>query len=235
MTTSGTATTELNVNEIVEEAYERCGKELRTGYDLRTAVRSLNIMFMDWANRGVNLWTVDSGTVALVDGTATYNLPVDTVDLLQQVIRTGSGSTQADYNIERISNATYSTIPNKNIEGRPTQVWIDRQHGTTDPSAGVRYPTITLWPVPSSSDYTFVYWRLRRIQDAGTGVTTQDVPFRFVPVLIAGLAYHLSMKSPDVGSDRVALLKVDYNEQWRLAADEDREKETLRIVPRAYR
>jgi hypothetical protein len=170
MATSGTTAFNLDLSEIVEEAFERCGAELRTGYDLRTARRSLNLLFAEWANRGVNMWTIDQGSITLVPGTETYNLPSDTVDLMEHVIRTGSGnaSTQADLNITRISVSTYATIPNKLTQARPIQVYIDRVSPI---------PNITVWPVPDSSQtYTFVYWRLRRIEDAGNGVNTMDVP-----------------------------------------------------------
>ena len=231
MTTSGTATFDLDLNALVEEAFERCGAELRTGYDLRTARRSLNLMSIEWANRGVNLWTIEQGSIPLVQGTATYNLPVDTIDLIDHVIRTQSGQNQTDININRISVDTYATIPNKNVQGRPIQVWIERRSGATEPS-GVAYPRITVWPVPDqSSYYTFVYWRLRRIQDAGNGVTTQDIPFRFLPAMVAGLAFHLSMKIPGA-MERTGLLKQMYDEAWQLASDEDREKAPLRIAPR---
>jgi hypothetical protein len=188
MTTSGTTSFDLDLSEIIEEAFERCGAELRSGYDFRTARRSLNLLFQDWANRGVNLWTLEQGTVALTPGTATYSLPVDTVDLLDHVIRTGSGTTQADITISRISSSTYASIPTKTATGRPIQVWVKR----------LESPEITVWPTPDSSQtYTFVYWRLRRIQDAGSGTNTMDVPFRFLPALVCGLAYYLSMKVPD--------------------------------------
>lgn len=225
MATSGTATFNLDLSEIVEEAFERCGSELRTGYDLRTARRSLNLLFADWANRGINLWTVDSGTIPLVAGTATYNLPNDTVDLLEHVIRTGAGSasTQADLSITRISVSTYATIPNKLQQARPIQVYINRQSPT---------PTITVWPIPDdTTTYTFVYWRLRRVQDAGDGVNTMDVPFRFIPCMVAGLAYYLSLKVPGA-MDRMQPLKAQYDEAWTLAAEEDREKAAIRLVPR---
>ena len=225
MATSGTQAFNLDLSEIVEEAFERCGAELRTGYDLRTARRSLNLLFADWANRGVNLWTVDQGSITLVPGTATYDLPIYTVDLLEQVIRTGAGnaSTQADLNITRISVSTYATIPNKLTQARPIQVYIDRLSPT---------PTITVWPTPDNvQTYTFVYWRLRRIQDAGNGVNTMDVPFRFLPCMIAGLAAYLSLKVPG-GLERNQMLQAQYDAAWELAAGEDREKAAVRFVPR---
>ena len=242
MTTSGTTTFNLDLNNLVEEAFERCGAELRTGYDLRTARRSLNLLTIEWANRGINLWTIEQGSIPMVQGQITYSLPVDTIDLLDHVIRTQSGINQTDINISRISVDTYSTIPNKNTQGRPIQVWINRQSGATypvggqpegtDPDTGVDHPTINVWPCPDQSNfYTFVYWRLRRIQDAGNGVDTQDIPFRMLPALVAGLAYHLSLKIPDA-TQRTQMLKQMYDEAWEQAADEDREKASLRIVPR---
>ena len=235
MTTSGTSTFNLDLNNLVEEAFERCGAELRTGYDMRTARRSLNLLTIEWANKGINLWTIEQGSVPMVQGTVTYNLPVDTIDLLDHVIRTGTGSNQTDINITRISVDTYSTIPNKLAQGRPIQVWINRQSGanyTATPTVGVDYPSINVWPTPDqSSYYTFVYWRLRRIQDAGNGVDTQDIPFRMLPAMVAGLAYYLSLKIPDA-LPRVQMLKEMYDESWQLAADEDREKASLRLAPR---
>ena len=233
MTTSGTTAFNLDLNNLIEEAFERCGTELRTGYDLRTARRSLNLLTIEWANRGINLWTVDQGSISMVQGQKTYDLPVDTVDLIEQVIRTGTGTNQSDINISRISVSTYASLPDKNSQGRPIQVWIDRQSGATEPTTGVAYPQITVWPTPDQSNYyTFVYWRLRRIQDAGTGgTTTQDIPFRFLPALVAGLAYYLSVKLPDA-VQRTAMLKQMYDEAWDQASDEDREKASLRIVPR---
>lgn len=235
MTTSGTSTFNMNLNDLVEEAFERCGAELRTGYDLRTARRSLNLLTIEWANRGINLWTVEQGQIAMVQGQITYDLPVDTIDLIDHVIRTQPGQQgQTDINITRISVDTYSTIPNKNAQGRPIQVWINRQSGATEPVTGVAYPQINVWPAPEQSNYyTFVYWRLRRIQDAGSGVTDQDIPFRFLPCMVAGLAYHLSMKIPDA-MQRTPMLKQMYDEAWEQAADEDREKAALRIAPRQY-
>ena len=224
MTTSGTANFSLDLTELVEESFERLGSELRSGYDLKTARRSLNLLFADWSNRGINLWTVEQGSQVLTPGTATYNLPTDTVDLLEHVIRTGAGvaSTQADLTITRISVSTYATIPNKLQQARPIQVYINRQNT----------PTFTVWPVPDSSQtYTFVYWRLRRIQDAGNGVNTMDVPFRFVPAMVAGLAYYLALKVPG-GEVRLPILKAQYDEAWQLASEEDREKAAVRFVPR---
>lgn len=242
MTTSGTSAFNLNLNELVEEAFERCGAELRTGYDFRTARRSLNLLSIEWANRGINLWTIEQGEIPMVQGQIVYPLPVDTIDLLDHVIRTQTGQGQTDINISRISVDTYSTIPNKNAQGRPIQVWINRQSGATypvggqpegtDPITGVDHPSINVWPAPEQSNYyTFVYWRLRRIQDAGTGVTTQDIPFRFLPCMVAGLAYHLSKKIPGA-LERTQMLKMEYEELWQQAADEDREKAALRIAPR---
>lgn len=225
MATSGTTTFNLDLVELVEEAFERAGRELRSGYDLKTARRSLNIMFADWANRGINLWTIDSGTINLVSGTATYDLPDDTVDLLEHVIRTGAGNaaTQADLTITRISVSTYATLPNKLTQARPIQVWVNRQAPT---------PQITVWPVPDDSQsYQFVYWRLRRIDDAGSGVNTMDVPFRFIPCMVAGLAYMIAGKIPE-GAERIMMLKQQYDEAWELAAYEDHEKAALRFVPR---
>jgi hypothetical protein len=234
MTTSGTSTFNLNLNDLVEEAFERCGAELRTGYDLRTARRSLNLLTIEWANRGINLWTIEQGEIPMVQGQIVYDLPVDTIDLLEHVVRTQTGQQQTDITINRISVDTYSTIPNKNAQGRPIQVWINRQSGADYPVDGVANPQINVWPAPDQSNfYTFVYWRLRRLQDAGDGVTTQDIPFRFLPCLVAGLAYHLSLKVPGA-LERSPMLKAEYEELWQQAADEDREKAPLRIAPRQY-
>lgn len=301
MATSGTASFNLDLTEIVEEAFERCGSELRTGYDLRTARRSLNLLFADWANRGVNMWTFEQGTIQLVQGQNTYALPDDTVDLLEHVIRTQANSTtnQADLTITRISVSTYATIPNKLQQARPIQVWIQRLNAQTSPtgytlastinssvttielsstvglpangfilldseliyygyiSGNTLYncaraqqnttaashtsgtavyikqvPAITVWPTPDNTQtYTFVYWRLRRTQDAGGGVDVMDVPFRFIPCMVAGLAYYMGMKIP-TAMERLPVLKQQYDEAWTLASDEDREKAAVRFVPR---
>lgn len=224
MATSGLSNFNLDLTEIVEEAFERVGGEMRTGYDLRTARRSMNLMFADWANRGLNMFTYEQGSISLIPGQATYNLPEDTVDLLEHVIRTGAGSasTQADLTITRISVSTYATIPNKLQQARPIQVWIER----------LNTPRFTVWPTPDNSQpYTFVYWRLRRIQNAGDGVNTMDMPFRFLPCMVAGLAYYLALKVPG-GTERLGVLKQQYDEAWELASTEDREKAAVRFVPR---
>ena len=301
--TSGNSSFNLDLTELVEEAFERAGGELRTGYDLRTARRSLNIMFADWANRGINLWTIEPGTIDLVQGQNTYALPNDTIDLLEHVIRTGANvaSTQADLTITRISVSTYATIPNKITQARPIQVWIQRYNGQTSPTgltinqvggiaAGAtqitlnstvglpasgfvkidneiinysyidgntlyncfggqqntteashtngtavywqQVPAITVWPTPDNAQqYQFVYWRLRRTQDAGGGVNIMDVPFRFIPCMAAGLSYYIAGKIP-TGMERLPILKQQYDEAWELAAYEDHEKAALRLVPR---
>ena len=225
MTTSGTATFNMDFTEIAEEAWERAGREMRSGYDLRTARRSMNLLTIEWQNRGINLWTIDEGTVSLTQGTATYDLPAETIDLLEQVVRTGAGTTQQDLTITRISVSTYATIPNKTDTGRPIQVFIERLRDN---------PRITVWPVPSSDDYTFVDWRLRRIEDAGSGAQTADMNFRFLPCLVAGLAYHIAMKVPEL-APRIEMLKAEYEAQFVLAAGEDREKTPFRFVPSAMR
>jgi hypothetical protein len=299
--TSGQSGFNLDLTDLVEEGFERAGGELRTGYDLRTARRSLNIMFADWANRGINLWTIETGTIDLVQGQNTYPLPNDTIDLLEHVIRTGGNiaSTQADLTITRISVSTYATIPNKITQARPIQIWIQRYNGQTSttgltldgaitststqitldsvvglPAAGfvkidseiINYsyisgntlyncfraqqnttaashadnavvyweqvPAVTVWPTPDNAQqYTLVYWRLRRTQDAGGGVNVMDVPFRFIPCMAAGLAYYIAGKIPQ-GAERLSFLKAQYDEAWELAAQEDHEKAALRLVPR---
>ena len=234
MATSSTANFDLDLNEIVEEAFERAGSEMRSGYDLKTARRSLNLLFAEWANRGINLWTIEQGTQTLTADTASYDLPITTVDLIEQVIRTGSGTTQNDQYLSRISVSDYAAIPNKNATGKPTLVYIDRNSGATNSSSVVQYPTATLWPIPDSVEtYTLVYWRLARILDAGNGVNTMDVPFRFLPDLVAGLAYQLSLKIPNA-ADRIPTLKAMYDEAWMLASDEDRDKTSMFMKPRIY-
>ena len=228
MATSGTTAFDMDFTEIAEEAWERAGREMRSGYDLRTARRSMNLMTIEWQNRGLNLWTIDSGTQTLTAGTSQYTLPADTIDLLDHVIRTDAGNTttQADLTISRIGVSTYASIPNKLTRGRPIQVFVERLRAA---------PVINLWPVPDdSTTYTFVYFRLRRIEDAGNGVETADMNFRFLPCLVAGLAYHIAMKVPEL-ADRISMLKAAYEEQYALAAGEDREKTSERFIPRIGR
>lgn len=226
MAVSGTTDFAPNFTEMAEEAWERAGREMRSGYDLRTARRSLNLLTIEWVNRGINFWTLEQGTVSLVAGTATYALPADTVDILEHAIRTDAGEedSQSDLSISRISASTYSTIPNKLVEGRPIQIMVTR---------GRDNPSVTLWPVPDDTQtYTLVYWRMRRIQDIGTGVNTPDIPFRFYPALIAGLAYYLAMKIPETPLEKMIALKAEYDAQYELASGEDRERAPQRWVPR---
>jgi hypothetical protein len=238
-----TSTTSFNptLNELIEESFERCGKELRSGYDFRTARRSLNFLLTEWANRGINLWTIEQGQITLVQGQTTYDLPNDTVDLLEHVIRTQPGQigNQTDINISRISVSTYSTIPNKITQGRPIQVWVNRRSGQTTDLLGATpaYPQINVWPSPdqgtlSNPYYYFVYWRLKRMVDAGNGVNVEEIPFRLQNALVAGLAYMLAMKLPEISETRISILKSQYDEAWDLAASEDREKAPDRYVPR---
>ena len=229
MAVSGTTDFNLDFTEIAEEAWERAGREMRSGYDLRTARRSMNLMTIEWQNRGINMWTMEEGYINLIQGQAAYDLPADTIDLLEHVIRTGAGSvsTQTDLSITRISVSTYATIPNKLQQARPIQIWIERLRDA---------PKVTVWPVPDQGTlaapyYVLRYWRLRRIDDAGAGVQTADVNFRFLPALTAGLAYHIAMKVPEL-APRVQMLKDSYMEQFDLAAGEDREKAAVRFVPR---
>jgi len=244
MTTSGATSFDLEFTELAEEAFERAGREMRSGYDLRTARRSMNLMTIEWANRGINMWTIEQGSQNLEEGTATYNLPLDTIDLLEHVIRTGAGnsSTQADLTLTRISVSTYATIPNKLTQARPIQIFISRNSGATYPATSAYSPSatanpqFTVWPVPdqgtlASPYYQVIYWRLRRVQDAGEGLQTPDMPFRFLPCITAGLAYYIAMKIPE-GAARIEMLKAAYEEQWNLAAGEDREKAAVRFVPR---
>jgi len=227
MATSGTTAFDMDFTEIAEEAWERAGREMRSGYDLRTARRSMNLMTIEWQNRGLNLWTIDQKTQALTAGTSQYTLLSDTIDLLDHVIRTNAGNstTQSDLTISRIGVSTYASIPNKLLQGRPIQIWIERLRDA---------PRVNLWPVPDNNSYTLVYWRMRRVEDAGSGVETADMNFRFLPCLVAGLAYHIAMKDPDLIA-RVPILKQAYDEQYSLAAGEDREKTSEHFVPRVNR
>jgi len=304
--TSGLSTFNLDFNEIVEEAYERAGLEVRTGYEFRTARRSFNMLTIEWANRGINLWTIEQGQFVMNTGQGVYALPSTTIDLLDQVIRTQATTpNQIDINISRISESTYSTLPNKLAQGRPIQVWINRQsnqsylsnatvatailstdttitlsttvglpatgfitidaetiyyanvsgnqllncyrgqfNGSTNTTAAAHsvsatvtvnnLTSVNVWPTPNSpgDQYVFVYWRMRRMQDAGNGVNVQDIPFRLIPCVVAGLAYYVGSKRPDVPMERIVMLKAAYEEQWMLASQEDREKAPDRYVPR---
>jgi hypothetical protein len=312
MTTTGKTSFDLDFTELAEEAWERAGRELRTGYDLRTARRSMNLMTIEWQNRGINMWTIQQQSFTLVQGLNTYPIPLDTIDLMDHVIRTNQGQTsnQADLTITRISMPTYATIPNKLTQARPIQVMVQRNSGETNPlynSSGTQVtlatsigttdttitlsstvgmaaqgyiqlastsgevvyysyisgnslmncfrgqnnttatsytagsgtpifipqiPAVTVWPTPDgSTTYTFVYWRMRRVQDTGSGIETGDMSFRFMPAAAAGLAYHIATKIPE-GTPRIEMLKGQYDEQFNLAAGEDREKAAIRFVPR---
>jgi hypothetical protein len=210
--------------DLFEEAYERAGLEMRSGYDLKTIRRSLNIMTLEWANRGINLWTIEAGTTPLVAGTATYTLPTDTIDLIEHQLRTGSGTSQTDTFLERVSVSTYAQQTNKNITGRPTQVFIQRLATST---------TVTLWPVPDSqTSYTLFYYRLKGIDglSSGVGASVTSVPPRFVPALVAGLAFHIASKKKEAMA-LVPMLKQEYEEQFALAAEEDRDRSSVSFVP----
>lgn len=224
MATSGTATWTPDLTDIVDEAFARCGAEPRNGWDFKTARTSLNLLFNEFANKGLNLWTFDRGEIPLVAGTATYDLPVDTVDIIEHSVRTGTGTSQTDLTMTRISVSVYNHIPNKTLQGRPLQLFVER----------LLAPRLTVWPVPDATQpYTLVYWRMRRIEDAGDGGNTQDVPYRFVDAIIAGLAYKLAMKIPSA-FDRVQILKVQYDEAFDLAAGEDRDRASVSFTPRIY-
>ena len=229
MATSGATAFNPEFTELAEMAWAQAGREMRSGFDLRLARYAMNMLTIELSNRGINMWTIEQGTIPLEKGVNTYDLPADTIDLLEHVIRTSVGqqNSQADLNITRISVSTYSTIPNKLSQARPIQVWIQRLRDN---------PKITVWPTPdqgtiASPYYTFVYWRMRRIQDAGAGIETQDLPFRFLPVITSGLAYQLALKTPEL-MQRVQMLKAEYEQQFDLAAGEDHERAALRLVPR---
>jgi hypothetical protein len=210
--------------EIFEEAYERAGLEMRSGYDLKTARRSLNLLTLEWQNRGLNLFTIEDGTQALTAGTATYTLPSDTIDIIEHQLRTGTGVNQIDTAVERISVSTYAQQTNKNTQGRPTQIYVQRLPTETK---------VTLWPVPdNTTTYTLLYYRLKGIDGlaAGIGSSITSVPPRFVPALVAGMAYYIAMKKPEV-ANRVADLKQEYEFQFQLAAGEDEETASVRFVP----
>lgn len=222
MATSGTTAFNPDMGELIEEAFERAGLESRSGYHIKTARRSLNFLLAEFANKGLNLWTVTEGSQVLTAGQAEYNLPTDCVDVIEHVCRTTSGGQNTDIPLDRISVSTYAQIPNKGSTGRPYQIYVDRQLA----------PTFKVWPVPdTSTTYTVVYWYMRRMEDAGTAVsTTMDIPFRFYNALVSGLAYHIALKSPEA-SERVSMLKDLYDEAFALAAEEDRDRASVRFVP----
>lgn len=222
MVVSGTTNFNLDTLDIIEEAYERAGLESRSGYDIRTAVRSMNLMFQEWANEGFNLWTVEERELPLVQGQKTYTLGTDITSIVDHVIRRDIQIQQVDYQITRISVSTYARRTNKNIESRPTEIYINRQRVA---------PEVTFWPVPDTADYTLVYWILRRINDVGANTNNVDVPFRFLPAVIAGLAFRIALKRPEVPIERTMALRTLAEESYDLAADEDREKATFRFVP----
>jgi hypothetical protein len=240
MALSGTQSFMPDIGDIVQEAYERAGSELRSGYDLRSARRSLNLLTLEWQNRGINLWTIEEkGITSITKGTATYSLDAGTISLLDVVLRldAGSATSQSDYQMSRISQSTFATIPNKLQQGRPLQYYMERREVVDANADGTdRFDSITLWPVPdSSTKYQIRYWRMKRIDDTGDAASnTAEVPGRFLPALVSGLAYQIAMKRPD-SAPRVQMLKQEYEQQFSMAAEEDREKAPLRFVPQAYR
>lgn len=227
VTTSGTAQFSLEFTELAEEAWERAGKELRTGYQLATARRSMNLLLMEWANRGVHLFTLEEGEIVLTEGESQYTLPADTVDILEHTLRRNDGDTvtQSDRTLTRIGMTQWAVIPNKLTPGEPVQLYVERRREA---------PVVNLWPIPNSDDLVLVYWRMRRIQDAGNGMDNPDVPFRFYPALVAGLAYNLAMKDPEL-AQRAQMLKGEYDSQFQMAEQEDRERATMRMTPRVGR
>ena len=224
MATSGTATFNLEIAEVIEEAFERCGLQSKTGYDVETARRSLNLLSLEWANRGLNFWCVEQGTASTTASTSTITLPADTVDLIEYWIRDGTGTSQNDLPLSRFSVSQYSTIPNKLTEGRPVNLFIDKQRAA---------PVVYLWPTPDKV-YTFAYQRIRRIEDTGAiGSTNPDVPARFLPALVSGLAFRISQKYPEAFV-RSPELKQEYEFQWDLAQQEDRDRASVHFVPGGY-
>jgi len=214
MATSDSRDFELDVADYVEEAFERCGLEVRTGYDLKSAKRSLNLMLAEWANRGLNQWTIKQKTQALTSGTSAYTLGADVIDVLSVVVR----RSDTDFTMSRISRDTYLNIPTKSTTGRPNQFFLDRQ--TT--------PNLKLWPTPDNSTDVLYYDALVRMDDADTYVNTLDMPFRFYPCLAAGLAYYIAMKR---APNRLQMLKAVYEEEFERAMAEDRDRASFNVVP----
>lgn len=215
MATSGSTNFELDVSDYIEEAFERCGLEVRTGYDLKTAKRSLNLMLADWANRGLNQWTIKQRSITMVQGDGEYDLGTDVIDVLSVVVRRDS----TDYALERLSRSDYITIPNKTTQGRPNQFFLDRQ----------LTPNLKIWPLPDNSTDVIYYDALTRMDDADTFVNTMDIPFRFYPCLAAGLSYYLSLKR---APQRTQLLKAVYEEEFQRAAEEDRDRASFNVAPK---
>ena len=228
MATSGTYSFNLDLSDILEEAYERAGLELRSGYDYRTARRSLDLMFLEWQNKGLNLWTVQEGSQTLTAGTGRYALAGDQLDVIEASLRTDDGDAdkQSDLTMSRISISQYSHLTNKLTQGRPIQYWIEK-----DPSA----IALNVWPVPDDAEtYKINYYYIQRVEDSGSPASNNvDVPARFMPGMAAGLAYYISIKRPEA-SERAPLLKQIYDEQWDLAADADRDKSSFYMTPGGY-
>lgn len=220
MATSGTTAFTLDILDIIEEAYEMVGIEARNGYDIKTARRSLDLLMREWGNRGINFWTVKEATETVVASTASFALDADTIDILDAVWRTGTGSTQQDRTMTRMSMPEWASTANKNLPGSPSKFWVNRIGAA---------PMAYIWPVPTEPG-EFVYWKLRSIEDTGTYVNTMDIPARFLTALTTGLAYYLAMKSPNA-MDRIPLLQTEYERQYNLAAEEDRERASLWLVP----
>jgi|TARA_R110000824_G_scaffold9876_1_gene43815 hypothetical protein len=214
MAVSNSVDFELDVDEYIEEAFERCGLEVRTGYDLKTAKRSLNLMLAEWANRGLNQWTIAQRTVTMVDGTGVYALDADIIDILSVVVQRDG----TDYALSRLSREEYLNIPNKDTKGRPNQFFLDRQVT----------PSFKLWPAPDNNTDVVYYNALTRMDDADTYINTLDMPFRFYPCLAAGLAYYISVKR---APQRVQLLKAMYEEEFERAMTEDRDRASFNVVP----
>ena len=219
MATSGAFNFNPNIAELLEEAFERAGLEMRSGYDLKTGIRSFNFMMAEWANRGLNLWTIQEDSTPITTGENEVDID-NVVDVIEYVIRNGTGEAQADYKLERISVSQWANITNKNITGRPTQIYVERLRDVT---------RVKLWPSPSQ-DYELVYWTLRRLEDAGSAGNTADLPYRFIPALVSGLAYYIAMKRPEA-TMRVPTLKQIYEEQFALAAEEDRDRASVFFYP----
>ena len=207
-----------DLSELFEEAFERAGLEMRTGYDLRTIRRSLNLLTLEWQNRGLNLFTIEAGTVPLAAGTATYTMPADTIDLIEHQLRSGAGVNQTDTALMRVSVSTYAQQTNKNTQGRPTQIYVKR---------GVSNVQVTVWPVPQTGEYTLAYYRLKGIDGMGAGISgSAQIPPRFVPALVSGLAFHIAMKKPEAAA-RAVPLQAEYERQFQLAASEDEDRSSL--------